>query len=191
MQYATSAERDTLFAITSAVSTRLFAGARALAAAAADGGDHLLAHVHRWIGEQRPQRFDEARALLRDQRRHGGQAHVLVGIGEARVQELAAEAPALQAGAQPHSLELAHAGLEHSNRRRADRESRGILYQQQHARDAVVLVLPVRDVVVETVGIERVADVREILGELPGDRDMVLRLRPPDGEAGRHALLRA
>src|SRR5215467_3484623 len=35
MQYSTSAERDTLFAISSAVSTRIFAGARALAAAAA------------------------------------------------------------------------------------------------------------------------------------------------------------
>ena len=35
MQYSTSAGRDTLFAISSAVSTRLFAGARALAAAAA------------------------------------------------------------------------------------------------------------------------------------------------------------
>jgi hypothetical protein len=35
MQYPTSAERDTLFAISSAVSTRLFAGARTLAAAAA------------------------------------------------------------------------------------------------------------------------------------------------------------
>jgi hypothetical protein len=35
MQYSTSAERDTLFAISSAVSTRIFAGARTLAAAAA------------------------------------------------------------------------------------------------------------------------------------------------------------
>src|SRR5262249_43249620 len=41
------------------------------------------------------------------------------------------------------------------------------------------------------VGVEAVADVSQVLRELPRHGGMVLRPRAPDGEAGRHALLRA
>ena len=56
---------------------------------------------------------------------------------------------------------------------------------------AVVLLLPVGDVVVEAVGVERVADEGEVGGELARHGGVVVPARAPDGEAGRHALLRA
>jgi hypothetical protein len=48
----------------------------------------------------------------------------------------------------------------------------------------------VRDVLVEAVGLEGVADEREVRAELARDGGVILRPSAADREAGRHALLR-
>src|SRR5262249_53278323 len=112
-------------------------------------------------------------------------------LEDTRVEEAAAEPPALAGGAEPHALELTHAGFEHAHRGRAHYLPGRIDHEEQHAAPPVVLLLPVGDVVVEPFGIEGVADEGQIFRELSRDGGIVCGPRAPGDEAGRHAPLRA
>src|SRR5258705_7703746 len=110
---------------------------------------------------------------------------------EANVEKAPSEPLALEGRPEPHALELARARREQSHSRGAHDLLPGIHHEQEHARGPVILLLPVRDVVVEAVGIERVADEGEVRGQLARHGDMIVPARAADGEVGRHALLRA
>src|SRR5262249_16521775 len=99
---------------------------------------------------------------------------------EAPAHQAAPETESLAALPNPHPLDLAHAGFERPHPGSADDRSVRGLAADHHPWRAVVLDLPVRDVVVEVVAVEVFADVGEVCGQLARHRIAIARLDRAD-----------
>src|SRR5262249_32756267 len=81
----------------------------------------------------------------------------------------------------PHALDLADTRFERTQPDRTDDLSRGVLHDQQHAGRAVVLALPVDDVVIESGFVQRLPDMSQVRTQLTSHRLTVARFDLTDG----------
>ena len=99
---------------------------------------------------------------------------------ETAVNQAVAEPEPLVRRPHPHSLDLPDPRPEPAHSRGAHDVSFRALHDQEHARRAVVLHLPVGDIVVESGGVERLTDMRQVGRQLAPYRLAVTRLHTAD-----------